>query len=190
MDLPPTSSQTAGPYFHLGLSGPSPVACVAGPASKGERVSLTFRVLDGDAAPVNDAMIEIWQANADGHYRHPEDPQAEDIEADFGGFGRLATAEDGTCMFETTEPGRVPGPAAVLQAPHINVAVFARGLLKHLYTRVYFAGEPSNAEDPVLALVPEERRATLLAQPDPARNGHWHFDVRLQGEQETVFFDV
>ena len=111
-------------------------------------------------------------------------------EATFRGFGRLATAEDGSCTFETIKPGRVPGPGDTLQAPHINVSVFARGLLKRLSTRVYFAGESANAEDPILALVPEIRRATLLAQPDPDRVGGWIFEIRMRGENETVFFDV
>ncbi|MBZ5627501.1 MAG: protocatechuate 3,4-dioxygenase subunit alpha [Acidobacteriia bacterium] len=190
MDLIPTPSQTVGPYFHLGLTGGRSVARVAGEATKGERIALTFRVLDGDGAPINDAMIEIWQANAAGKYRHPDDPQTAPIEDDFWGFGRLATAEDGRCQFETIKPGRVPDSRGVLQAPHINVTVFARGLLRHLCTRVYFADDPANRQDPVLALVSEERRATLLLHPDPGRAGHWLFDVHLQGERETVFFDV
>lgn len=190
MDLPPTPSQTVGPYFHLGLTGPRSVARLAGAATKGERVALTFRVFDGNGEPLNDSMIELWQANAAGKYRHPDDPRPEAIDDDFWGFGRAGTEEDGSCQFETIKPGRVPGPGGVLQAPHINVTVFARGLLKHLFTRVYFAGDPANAEDPILALVPEERRPTLLLQPDPACAGHWLFEVHLQGEQETVFFDV
>jgi protocatechuate 3,4-dioxygenase alpha subunit len=112
------------------------------------------------------------------------------VDPEFLGFGRMPTAPDGSCEFETIKPGRVPGAGNVLQAPHLNLAVFARGMLKQLYTRVYFTGEPANQADPVLALVPKERRSTLLAQPDPARPGGWRFDIHLQGEQETVFFDV
>ncbi len=181
-DWTPTASQTAGPFLHLGLTDNHSVACVASKGVKGERVWLTFRVLDGDGVPVPDAMVELWQADSEGEYVSHE--------ATFRGFGRLATAEDGSCTFETIKPGRVPGPGDRLQAPHINVSVFSRGLLKRLSTRVYFAGESANAEDPILALVPEPRRTTLLAQPDPDRAGSWVFAIRLRGESETVFFDV
>jgi protocatechuate 3,4-dioxygenase alpha subunit len=190
MDLTPIPSQTVGPYFRIGLTGPRSIACLASPAAKGERVTIIFRVLDGDGAPVNDAMIELWQANAEGKFSPCDIQQAKAIDPDFRGFGRMETSEEGVCQFETIKPGRVPGPENALQAPHLNVLVFARGLLRHLCTRVYFAGDPANQQDPVLALVPEERRATLLAQPDPVRAGRWLFDVHLQGEQETVFFDV
>jgi protocatechuate 3,4-dioxygenase, alpha subunit len=187
MDLTPTPSQTVGPYLHLGLTDQRSISRVAGDGAKGERVWLTFRVLDGDGVPVPDAMIELWQADSAGRYQH-QASRAED--AAFRGFGRLATAEDGSCSFETIRPGCVPGPGETAQAPHINVSILGRGILKRLSTRVYFAGEATNAADPVLALVPENRRATLLAQPDSARANHWIFDVHLRGEGETVFFDV
>jgi protocatechuate 3,4-dioxygenase alpha subunit len=187
MDLTPTPSQTVGPYLHLGLTDTQSISCVAGDVAKGERIRLTFRVLDGEGVPVPDAMIELWQADSEGNYVQ-EDSGAKG--ATFGGFGRLATAEDGSCTFETIMPGRVPGPGETLQSPHINVSILGRGILKRLSTRVYFAGESKNAADPVLALVAENRRATLLAQPDPAHNGNWIFEVRLRGEAETVFFDV
>ena len=187
MDLTPTPSQTAGPFFHLGLTDARSVCCVASEGAKGERVWLTFRVFDGDGVPVPDAMIELWQADSDGNYQHHDAPPGSET---FRGFGRLATAEDGSCTFETIKPGRVPGPDKTLQAPHINVLVFARGLLKGLSTRAYFAGDPAHADDPVLLLVPESRRATLLAQPDPSRAGGWTLEIRLRGEGETVFFDV
>ena len=191
MDLTPTPSQTVGPFFHFGLTTEKhSVKCIAGPQTKGERVWLTFRVIDGDGVPLNDAMIETWQADADGKYNHPDDKQDKSIDSDFAGFGRLGTAEDGSCEFETIKPGRVPGPGNVLQAPHLNVSVFARGMPKQLYTRVYFAGDPANSDDSILALVPPARRETLLAQPDPSRSGHWRLDIHLQGAQETVFFDV
>lgn len=186
-DWTPTPSQTAGPFLHLGLTDPHSVASVAGKGAKGEPVWLTFRVLDGDGAAVPDAMIEVWQADCEGEYSSGAGPSGD---AASRGFGRLATAEDGSCTFETIKPGRVPGPGDTLQAPHVNVSVFARGLLKRLSTRVYFADEPANAEDSVLALVPEVRRATLLARPDPARDRGWIFEVRMRGENETVFFDV
>jgi protocatechuate 3,4-dioxygenase alpha subunit len=185
-----TPSQTAGPFFHLGLTDKNSVACVAGSGAKGQRIWLRFRVLDGDESPVGDSMIELWQADAEGRYNHPAGPERDAIDPECCGFGRTATGEDGSCEFETIRPGRVPGLGNIPQAPHLNVAVFARGLLKQLHTRVYFAGDPANHEDPVLALVPPDRRQTLLAQPDSRRAGAWRFDVRLQGDGETVFFDV
>jgi protocatechuate 3,4-dioxygenase alpha subunit len=191
MDLVPTPSQTVGPFFHFGLT--TDKCCVrriAGPQVKGERVLLTIRVLDGDAVGLNDAMIEIWQANAEGKYNHPDDIQLKAIDPSFLGFGRMGTGDDGSCEFETIKPGRVAGPENVSQAPHLNVAVFARGMLKQLYTRVYFAGDPANQEDPVLTLVPVDRRETLMAYPDSVRPSAWRFDLHLQGERETVFFDV
>lgn len=187
MDLTPTPSQTVGPYLHLGLTDARSLSRIAGDGVKGERLWLTFRVLDGDRVPVPDAMIELWQADAEGNYARQDSGAGG---AAFRGFGRSATAEDGSCTFETVRPGRVPGPSNTAQAPHINVSILGRGILKRLSTRVYFAGEPANDADPILALVPEDRRATLLAQPDPARARNWNFDVRLRGEGETVFFDV
>ena len=191
MDLVPSPSQTVGPFFHFCLTtDKNCVGRIAGPEVKGERVRLTVRVLDGDGVGPNDAMIEIWQADADGKYNHPDDTQSKAVDPSFLGFGRLNTAEDGSCEFETIKPGRVPGPGNVLQAPHLNLAVFARGMIKQLYTRVYFAGDPANPEDPVLGLVPADRRETLMAHPDTTRPGGWRFDLRLQGDDETVFFDV
>ena len=189
MDLAPTSSQTVGPFFQVELTTDEHcVKSVAGPETKGERAWITFRVLDGDGAPVDDAMLEIWQADSQGKYNHPEDPRPETPEEDWIGFGRLATGEDGSCVLETIKPGCVRH--GTIQAPHLTVAVFARGMLKPLYTRVYFGGDAANEGDPALSLVPAHRRETLMAKPDSARPGYWHFDVRLQGEQETVFFDV
>lgn len=189
-DLTPTPSQTVGPFFHLGCTEQASVGSLITPATKGERIHLVCRVFDGKGQPVPDAMIEIWQANAEGRYAHPEDTQQKPLDPSFNGFGRLATDEQGRCVFETIMPGRVPGNDGTLQAPHINVAVFARGLLKRLATRIYFADSPTNTEDPILTLVPAERRSTLLAQPDAAEKDHWLFDIHLCGENETVFFDV
>jgi protocatechuate 3,4-dioxygenase, alpha subunit len=188
-DLVPTPSQTVGPFFKIELTTDEHcVSRLAGPQSKGERSWITFRVLDGDGAPVNDAMLEIWQADASGKYNHPDDMQPKQPDPGWIGFGRIATGEDGSCVLETIKPGRVAHNA--LQAPYLAVAVFARGMLKQLYTRVYFAGDAANDEDPILRVVPPERRETLIARPDPARPGYWWFDVRLQGDEETVFFDV
>lgn len=190
MPLVPTASQTAGPFFHLGCTRTHSVACLATHEAKGERVWLHCRVLDGDSVPVPDAMLELWQANSDGKYLHPDDTQDKPADPGCSGFGRLATDEQGNCVFETVRPGGVPGPDDTMQAPHINVSVFARGIQKRLATRIYFSGDPANASDRALKLVPEERRATLMAQPDSQKLGSWNFTIRLCGEGETVFFDV
>jgi protocatechuate 3,4-dioxygenase, alpha subunit len=187
MNLTPTPSQTVGPYFHLGLNN---VPCIAAEDVTGERVSILFRVLDKDGVLVPDAVIELWQANSEGKYLQAEQEEDEKLEAAFRGFGRMSTGKDGSCTFATIKPGRVPGLSNTLQAPHLNVSIFGRGLLKRLSTRVYFSGEPANSDDPVLALVPENRRTTLLAQPDRSSVGGWIFEIRLCGQGETVFFDV
>jgi protocatechuate 3,4-dioxygenase alpha subunit len=185
-----TPSQTVGPFFHFGLTDKNSVDCIAGREAKGERIWLKVHVFDGDGALVDDGMLELWQADAEGRYNHPADPGRAEADPACSGFGRLATGGDGSCQFETIRPGRVPGPSNIRQAPHLNLAVFARGMLKQLYTRVYFANDPANSEDSVLASVPEDRRQTLLAQPDSDRQGAWRFAVHLQGDGETVFFDV
>jgi protocatechuate 3,4-dioxygenase, alpha subunit len=188
-DLVPTPSQTVGPFFKMELTTDEHcVTCIAGPQANGERVWITFRVLDGDGTPVNDAMLEIWQADSNGRYNHPDDTRPKQLGPGWIGFGRLGTGEDGTCVLETIKPGRVSN--GTLQAPHLALAVFARGMLKQLYTRAYFAGDSANDTDPVLQLIPPNRRGTLMARPDTARPGHWLFDVILQGDRETVFFDV
>jgi protocatechuate 3,4-dioxygenase, alpha subunit len=189
VNLVPTPSQTVGPFFRIELTTDKHcLRCVVGPQAQGERVWITFRVLDGDGAPVNDAMLEIWQADSKGKYNHPDDLQPKQPDPGWVGFGRLGTGDDGTCVLETIKPGRVPD--GTLQAPHLTLAVFARGMLKQLYTRVYFAGDAGNNDDPVLQLIPPERRETLMARPNPDRPGYWRFDVILQGDRETVFFDV
>lgn len=175
-----TPSQTVGPYFRIGLDWPDASALVDAERTPGA-ITLFGRVLDGDGAPVPDGLIEIWQADAAGHY------QAQ-ASASFRGLGRAALDADGSYRFVTVKPGRVPAPDGRLQAPHINLTLFARGLLVHLRTRVYFADETAaNAEDPVLALVAPRRRGTLLATPDRRQ---YCLDIHLQGAQETVFFDV
>lgn len=189
MEYVPTPSQTVGPFLHIGLTDKRSVTRIAPTGMQGERVRLKCRVIDSDGAPINDAMIEIWQADGEGRYSDPTG-NLSDSDSTFRGFGRAATDENGTCEFETIRPGRVAGPENALQAPHLNVAVYARGILLQLYTRIYFAGDPANEQDPVLALVPVDRRDTLMATPDGAAPGTWKFDLRLRGEQETVFFDV
>ena len=187
--LVPTPSQTVGPFFHLELTREEHcVRQVAGSEAKGDRLWITFRVLDGDGVPVDDAMLETWQADHNGKYNHPYDIHPKALDPGWMGFGRMATGEDGSCTLETIKPGPVGVDRP--QAPHLIIAVFARGMLKQLYTRVYFAGEAANGDDPILTLVPHDRRETLMARPDLSAPGHWRFDVRLQGDQETVFFDV
>ena len=190
MEYVPTPSQTVGPYLHIGLTNKHSVTRLASQALDGKPLRLKCRVLDLDNVPVNDAVIEIWQADANGRYNHPADPHARTADSAFRGFGRAATDQDGTCEFETIRPGRVPGPKNTMQAPHLNVAVYARGILLQLYTRIYFAGDPANEDDPVLALVPTDRTETLIAHPDSHEPDLWLFDVHLRGDQETVFFDV
>jgi protocatechuate 3,4-dioxygenase alpha subunit len=154
-----------------------------GPGVAGERIAVAGRVLDGDGKPVSDALLELWQADPGGRYPGPGAGPA----GPFRGFGRVATDAEGAFRFTTVVPGRVPGPGGRLQAPHVAVAVFMRGLLRHLTTRMYFPGEAVGS-DPILELVEPARRATLVARPGPTpRLLEWN--VVLQGEGETVFFD-
>jgi protocatechuate 3,4-dioxygenase alpha subunit len=189
MRLPTTSSQTIGPYLHIGLTWlntPNLVANVAGVRS----IVIAGRVVDGDGAPVSDANVEIWQADASGKYAHPEDTRDLPGTPGFQGFGRCATDAQGRYAFTTLKPGRVPAPGGGWQAPHVNVTILMRGMLRRLNTRIYFGDEAAaNAEDAVLASVPPARRATLLAAP-AADPGHYAWDVVLQGEGETVFFAI
>jgi protocatechuate 3,4-dioxygenase, alpha subunit len=182
--LTATPSQTVGPFFHFGLADNPTLGRMAPPGIAGTPIRLRIEVTDGDFVPVPDALIELWQADAAGRYSTTDD----DPPAAFSGFGRLPTNGEGTCVFETILPGRVPDGSGGLQAAHINVCLFSRGLLRQIYTRIYFAGEPGLDDDPILKLVPEERRRTLLAQRRAA--GEWTFDIRLQGDGETVFFDL
>ncbi len=188
MSLHATTSQTVGPYLHIGLTWLI-TEDLAPPGVSGERVRIEGRVLDADREPIDDALIEIWQANAHGKYAHPEDRQEKPLQQGFRGFGRSASDAQGAFRFNTVKPGRVPARGGGLQAPHIAVNVFMRGLLKQLVSRIYFPGEPANAEDPVLALVPAERRATLVARPVAGRPGVLEWNVLLGGADETVFFD-
>jgi protocatechuate 3,4-dioxygenase alpha subunit len=176
-----TAHQTAGPYWHM-IDFPE-WADLIRPGSgnegvAGERITLTGRITDGDGAAVVDGLVEIWQAGPDGTYGDG-----------FQGFGRCATDERGEFRFVTLKPGPVPGRGNATQAPHIQIAIFARGLMRHLVTRAYFAGEALNDADPVLSMIEDPaRRATLLARPE--RAGTWRLDIRLQGEGETVFLDI
>jgi protocatechuate 3,4-dioxygenase alpha subunit len=208
-----TPWQTLGPFFHYALpwSGgadliggsdlgaradlvPGGHFLLRGPAERGrvagEPIEIAGFIYDGDGAPVPDALIELWQANAAGRYASPADERADlPLEADFTGFGRAATGADGGYRFRTVLPGRVPGPGNALQAPHAALSVMGRGILKRLVTRIYFEDAEGNDEDAVLALVPPARRHTLIARRGGA-GGAYRLDLRLQGADETVFFDV
>jgi protocatechuate 3,4-dioxygenase alpha subunit len=188
--LEPTPWCTVGPYFPVTVNEANSVRVLAAFGTKGERVKLLCAVFDRGGNSVPDTLVEIWQANADGKYNHPADRQSKPLDASFRGFGRQTTDENGFCEFETIKPGRVPGPRGAMQAPHLEVGVFTRGVLKILATRIYFANDPANGECPVLARVPKSRRATLLAQPVADRPGTWRHEIHLSGPKETVFFDV
>ena len=196
-----TASQTAGPFVHIGLA---PGAAgfeiyrqelgrdIAGPNAKGERIRVEGTVIDGMGAPIKDALLEVWQANAAGHYAHPQGGGP--VEAGFRGWGRVITDfETGEWAFDTVKPGATRGRDGAAQAPHIVVWIVARGINIGLTTRIYFDDEAeANAADPILNLIEwENRRATLLAK-QSLRDGApvYRFDIRLQGENETVFFDI
>jgi protocatechuate 3,4-dioxygenase alpha subunit len=191
-----TPSQTVGPFFKYGLTPDGKydwndafTGNLVTPDASGERIRIEGRVFDGDGAPVPDAMLEIWQADAQGHFSDPQDKRALP-NSKFRGFGRCGTDANGDYSFDTIKPGQVPDPDGSAQAPHILLAVFARGMLLHLYTRIYLDGEAANGADPVLALVPADRRSTLIAARKAGAGNVYHFDIRLQGDNETVFFDI
>ena len=187
-----TPSQTAGPYFAYALT-PAGRYAISDLATNdlvtddaaGERITIEGRIRDGDGELVTDAMLELWQADGEGRYPGA-DPALSN--ARFKGFGRCECNADGRYTFRTVKPGPVPGPNGAVQAPHIDVGVFARGILRRLFTRIYFEDEAANAADPILTLVPAERRGTLIAK--RTGEGAYTFDIRLQGENETVFFEA
>jgi protocatechuate 3,4-dioxygenase alpha subunit len=207
-----TPSQTVGPFFHYGLAwkggadliGASEMGArtdlfpqdhyvlntpSASGTPQGEVIEIAGRVLDGAGEAIADAMIEIWQANAAGRYASTQDARADvALDPHFIGFGRSATDPHGVYRFRTIRPGRVPGAGNSLQAPHLGMSVFARGVLKRLITRCYFADGAGNDADPVLNTVPEERRKTLIAE--RREDGTWWLDIVLSGEGETVFFEL
>ncbi len=190
--LPLTSSQTVGPFFGPALLREDALRNVLiQPDTVGERIRIEGRVLDGDGLAVPDAMVEIWQANAYGRYNHSADKGPAQLDQTFWGFGRSGTTEEGNYWFETIKPGRVPFSQEQFQAPHICLTVFSRGLLNHLVTRMYFEDEQSNVEDPILLCVPEERRSTLLAKRENFEGKIvYRFDIIMQGDGETAFFNV
>jgi protocatechuate 3,4-dioxygenase, alpha subunit len=189
-----TPSQTVGPYFTMRLSGEGGNVLTT-PETVGERIRIEGRVLDGDRHHIEDALVELWQADNAGRYHHDADDRT-DVPLDpcFVGFGRCASDfQTGAYSFLTIKPGPVPHPDGGMQAPHVSLTIQARGMLNPTFTRVYFADEAANAVDPVLQSVPEARRATLIAERVESSDSSvptYRFDIRYQGDDETVFFDV
>lgn len=183
MSLPTTPSQTVGPFFRIGLlwdDGPDVV-----PDGTPNAIWLRGRLLDGAGDPIPDGLVETWQSDQDGRFAHDDDPRGPSG-SDFRAFGRGVTDEDGYWGVRTVKPGRVPSVDGALQAPHVLLSVFARGLMNRVVTRLYFGDEPeANGEDPVLGALPDEGRATLVAE--PSEDGY-RLDIHLQGPSETVFF--
>jgi len=157
------------------------------PDAVGDRIRIEGKMFDGQGAPVDGILFEIWQADGQGRFAHPRDPRR--TNTSFKGFGRVESNMDGSFTFDTVKPGRVPGPNGTTQAPHVVVAIHMRGVLSHLFTRIYFSDEASNAEDPILQLVPADRRDTLIAKRD-ASGAVYRIEFRIQGDRETVFFDL
>lgn len=181
-----TPSQTVGPYLRIGLIYGETQSDLVQDESIGERILITGTVLDGNDEPVTDAMIEIWQPDAQGIFNHPMDPRGSEADPHFRGFGRAETRLGGKFQFRTIKPGSLEQG----QAPYVNMTVFARGMLVHAITRLYFSDEPANADDPVLNSIAPDRRHTLIAQREDTTLGvTYHFDVHLQGSEETVFFN-
>jgi protocatechuate 3,4-dioxygenase alpha subunit len=186
-----TPSQTVGPFFNYGLFTRDNLNILVNELTIGQHISLIGQVADGDGAPLVDAMIEIWQPDANGVFKHPADPRHAEADPNFRGFGRSETVDNGRYSFKTIKPGAIAFDAEKMQAPHINVRVFARGMLIHANTRLYFSDEPANENDPVLNLVPADRRYTLVAQRIASNDlPTYCINIVLQGENETVFFDL
>ena len=182
MSYPATASQTVGPYFKIGLEYlDSHALCTE--ASTGVHITVAGQVFDGDGVPVPDALLELWQADDLGRFAGHDE-----VSEGFGGFARVPVDEHGGFHFRTVYPGSVAGPDGTLQAPHIVVMLSMRGLLKHLYTRIYFAGDALNEGDPILTAVPVDRRGTLLAH-EVEGSKQYRINIYLQGETETVFFE-
>jgi len=184
-----TPFQPTGPYPQVMLDLPTGAAIPPGAAARGERIVIEGRLLDGNGAPVFDAMIETWQADSAGRYPHPQDPRGAEADPGFWGYRRVATDNDGRFRIETIKPGRVSPSDGGTEppAPHVVVGIYGGGILYRYVTRMYFADEPANDRDAILELVPEHRRPTLIARRDGST---YRFDIRLQGDGETVFFDV
>ena len=186
-----TPSQTVGPFFGVGLTRASlSQSVMVNELTEGERIRIEGTVFDGAGAPIEDALVEVWQANAHGRYRHDLDAGPAPLDPNFFGFGRCPTDATGAFHFETVKPGAIHAGDGRPHAPHLNVAVFARGMLVHAYTRMYFDGDALDA-DPTLALVDRERRGTLVGvRTGQGERAVYRWDIHLQGDRETVFFDA
>jgi protocatechuate 3,4-dioxygenase alpha subunit len=182
------ASQTIGPFFQIGLEDLYQTDLTV-PGLTGTVITISGKIFDADRLPVPDALVEIWQANSLGKYAHPDDYQDKPLDPGFTGFGRCPTNSEGAFQFRTVKPGPVPSSTEALQAPHINVSIFMRGLLDRLVTRIYFSGDERNGADEVLCLVDPARLSTLFARPDSHCPNVYRWDVVLQGPHETVFFD-
>ncbi len=183
-----TPSQTVGPFFSIGFSWLER-ANLSAETALGTRVAFRGQVIDGAGQPVPDAVLEIWQADGNGCYQYPEAGGEFATAGPFSGFRRVPVDDGGEFRFSTFKPGSSRGPNGTVQAPHLVISIFTRGLLRRLITRIYFPGDPMNESDPVLALVPRTRRHTLIAKPESASGETLVWDVHLQGDDETVFFD-
>lgn len=190
-----TPSQTVGPYFRIGLYSDNDLypriltGDLATPEVTGQRVRIEGTVYDGAGDPIPDCMLEMWQADAEGRFRSGPEKWNDG----FTGFGRVGTDDVGQFAFNTVMPGRVPGPDGKMQAPHVTLVIYMRGLLLHAFTRIYFDDHAAaNAEDPILRLVPDERRPTIIARKRVSQGNAvvYHFDIQMQGDDETVFFDI
>jgi protocatechuate 3,4-dioxygenase alpha subunit len=200
-----TPSQTVGPFFAYGLTPKGRCQWdpngsyswketisdnLITPDVTGDKIRVEGTIYDGDGVPITDAMIEIWQADGQGRYASPRDNRALP-NAKFKGFGRSATDKNGVFAFDTIKPGPVPGPNGKMQAPHIIFCIYSRGMLRQVYTRMYFPDEAANTSDAILMMVPTERRQTLIARKEAGKGAPaYRFDVRMQGDNETVFFDI
>jgi protocatechuate 3,4-dioxygenase alpha subunit len=182
------ASQTIGPFFQIGIEDLYQTDLTV-PGLTGTVITISGKIFDADRLPVPDALVEIWQANSLGKYAHPDDCQDKPLDPGFTGFGRCPTNSEGAFQFRTVKPGPVPSSTEALQAPHINVSIFMRGLLNRLVTRIYFSGDERNGADEVLCLVDSARLSTLFARLDPHCPNVYRWDVVLQGPHETVFFD-
>lgn len=187
-----TASQTIGPFFREALERPA-WSDLTRAGARGESVRIEGVVYDGERAPVPDALLELWQPDAAGRFAHRDDPRPDPPDPCFRGFGRACTDAGGRFAFRTVVPGAVPAPGGGVQAPHANLSIFARGLLKRLVTRIYFSDRAAqNARDPLLAAIADEaRRRTLIAErSEVAGVVAYRFDIVLQGDGETVFLAV
>jgi protocatechuate 3,4-dioxygenase, alpha subunit len=188
MSLQATTWQTVGPYFRIGLAHLYE-ADIAGENIPGQHIHVQGRVFDGNLQPIPDAIVEVWQANAHGKYAHPDDQQDKPLERGFRGYGRIPTDDDGRFSFTTIKPGSVSEPNGEEQAPHLLVSLMMRGLLKRLVTRIYFPEEPLNSSDPTLQLIEPSRQKTLVLNPGD-QPGTFTWDIHMQGNEETVFFEL